>query len=228
MKIEISNFASFVTEADKFDTLGNVNLFRGQAVKGNLLPTIARRNPKTNTESCERNAIEQLRLQGAPVLSNRDGNDLDVLIEAQHHGLKTRLLDWTTNPLIALWFACSSRDAGDVFVYVLNADDYLIKNTDDIDPFGIKKTGVLQPRLNNPRVTAQQGWFTLHRYSRSWEQFVSLENNKEMKNLLIEIKICQTARQRCLKSLERFGVNSRTVFPDLTGVCSYLNWKLDM
>jgi hypothetical protein len=227
-KIEITTFISFMKEIDIYDLLANNVVFRGQGVQGNLVPSIARKDLQADTTDLEKRSLQQLKLQGASILSGANETDLDLLVRAQHHGLMTRLLDWTSNPLVALWFACTDRCEGDVYVYAFIADKFMDENVYDGSPFLKKKTRVFQPRMNNPRIISQHGWFTLHIHSQKNKRFIPLENNREIKNFLHEYRIPEKRRSEFIVSLDRLGVNAKTVFPDIGGLCQHLNWQMSL
>lgn len=217
------NFSEFVDIVERLGNDSELMLFRGQAEKGNLLPSIARKNPKTDSTSAEQELIKELKRMGASILPKNDLDDWDLLVIAQHFGMKTRLLDSTSNPLAALFFACNDWKKGDVYVYALDANRYL--KEPQKGPFDTGRTQVIRPKLNNPRIIAQHGWFTAHKYSKSSKKFVPLEKNNEISESVQEIKIPEDTREKLLKSLDRHGVSSRTLFPDLEGLCKYINWK---
>lgn len=221
----ITSFAEFIKITDAFDLCAELVIFRGQPVQGNLVPSIARKNLTIDTTKQEKEVIQQLRLMGASMLPNGETNELELLVVAQHFGLKTRLLDWTSNPLAALWFACIDPTPGDVYVYALEADSLLAKDVYSKSPFTTSQTRVFQPRLNNPRIVAQHGWFTLHIYAPKDRRFAPLEKNHKTEKRLTEIRIPNKKRNDILRSLDVHGMSNRTLFPDLEGLCHYLNLK---
>jgi hypothetical protein len=228
MKAEtIGTFVEFIKQGEFLDLLVNQVIFRGQPVQGLLLPSIAREDPTVDTTEEEMHTLAELKLLGASLLPVPGETNLDLLVRAQHAGLQTRLLDWTSNSLAALWFACSDRrTSGDVYVYAMEADELMLgQDVYEQNPFETLNTRVLRPRLNNPRLIAQHGWFTLHRYSKSDKRFVALERNPDTSSRLYEYRIPAAKRPVMLNALDRHGVSARTLFPDLHGLCEYLNWK---
>ena len=55
--------------------------------------------------------LDAARTRGFGVEAGRDLSDLQLLAKLQHFGAATGLLDFTWNPLIALWFASRESDS---------------------------------------------------------------------------------------------------------------------
>ena len=112
---------NLVVNAEKQEEL----LFRGQDDKDYLLlPAIAREFLKLEQE---RNFIEMVKYK-FPSVFYAGMDPVDLLALLQHHGVPTRLLDITSNPLVALFFACKNEDPKDGEVIVFKNNNYDVCN----------------------------------------------------------------------------------------------------
>ncbi|MCU4158250.1 FRG domain-containing protein [Carboxylicivirga sp. A043] len=226
--IEIESFSDFIKQVEQSANIDNFfMLFRGQSVDKPLLPSIARLNPYEDTTRKEMLMLGELKRRA---FNNIDSGKLkdhwDWLVYAQHFGLRTRLLDWSTNPLVALFFACSDYNNSDSYVYLLIADKAMrLRRNIDKSPFAIGATKILRPPQNNERIIAQSGWFTAHAFSKKHEQFISLDLNKKTKNRIKKYVIPRQIKGDIMKKLYKFGINYQTMFPDLEGLCKQVNWE---
>lgn len=82
----------------------------------------------------ERDMLSQFRTGGAAFLEGF--SRAQIYFTAQHFGMPTRLLDWSTNPLAALFFACDGGGDGDGFVYAMNAKQVIAEDAKRFDVDG--------------------------------------------------------------------------------------------
>ena len=59
--------------------------------------------------SANRHLIERAKIKGHNIKDGHEMEDLEIMAELQHYGAATCLIDFTVNPLIALWFACTDH-----------------------------------------------------------------------------------------------------------------------
>jgi hypothetical protein len=69
-------------------------------------------NPPHSKRDLEAHILRNFIRYSRPHLPTTPVNEWEVLVAAQHHGVPTRLLDWTYSPLVAAHFATSEAHAG--------------------------------------------------------------------------------------------------------------------
>jgi hypothetical protein len=232
----ITNIPEYLkTIKDIFSPETRLMIYRGQPTDQPLLPKIARKtrfgkniedvSGKTLTE-VEKTLIDEFRRRSIQFIEKTPDNAYDWLAFAQHFGLLTRLLDWTENALAALWFAVKDdylKKTAIVWAFAVPEKDIIIP-TKDLRPFQGTRTKIFKPNQLTSRISVQSGWFTLHKYNSNEKRFIPLEKHRIYKNSLVKIKIPNVSLTSIKADLDSCGINQSSLFPDLDGLCDYLNW----
>lgn len=227
---EIDSLSKYIKTVEqikiKSEKIGNKAdlLFRGQREDYSLKPKLARLILKGDIIKIEKLMLEEFRRTCVPFSDYPPSDNWDLLSLAQHHGLPTRLLDWTFNALVALWFAVNQEPNGNKkgIVWVLNAEvDDFRGIEEQEDPLSNKVTKIFRPKVVSKRISAQSSVFTVHKINEGGK-IIQFNSHRLFKKKLLKIVIPSQSFSHIRKSLSIMGINHSTIFPDINGLCQHL------
>lgn len=219
IEIPIKSVEEFVADITKNTSM----YFRGVSNRDYKLTPSIGRGKKISLEALiniERGMLKQFKLRAVPFLTHNPKNDWEWLMLGQHHGMPTRLLDWTSNPLVALFFACFGNEEFDGAIFALPATPTLDFEKFP-DPFSVKGNFMVIPPHISPRVSAQASWF-----SANDNPLIPLEETIE--NPITKYIVPSKRKFAILSSLTlRFGIGPSSLYPGLDGLCQQIAIETD-
>ena len=217
--------------------------FRGQPVADwALVPSIARADDgstlSTIEQSLEHRLAGHFKQNALRMVEERPMGEWEWLFLMRHHGVPSRLLDWSESPLTALYFAAqpTDGDSADGAIWVLwpralNAlsnltgpgipsfleDEEALRNyhPDVISkgqPPGLGPVAGLAPR-NSARMQAQLGVFSIHELKMT--PIEKLEDANGRVQHVGKHIVPAAAKDTILQELADLGVTRFSLFPDL-------------
>ncbi|WP_158827998.1 FRG domain-containing protein [Mucilaginibacter lacusdianchii] len=237
-EVELCTIEEFLKliKQNKEDNLQSGNatdfLFRGQTVDNPLIPKIGRLKARGELLEVEKLLLQEFKRTNPLLIEqHRPMDDWDYLTLGQHFGLPTRLLDWSNNALTALWFATGNTGLEHhtvspyavVWVLMVSASDFEV-NLETTHPFEVPETKIIRPRIIKLRINNQSGVFSVIS-SKDLLAKRSLDETDSYQEKLVKIKIPKSCWRDIRSDLNTLGVNAFSIFPELEGLCTYLQWR---
>lgn len=235
-----TNWNDFKEWANRARDDSDVAVFRGHGSNKFCLKTTLHRAGRHRLERYCLETLLQFRSHAEAVLGMRfnmsDGDDYSMLLGlAQHHGLPAPLLDWTSSPYIAAFFAFTDAiessemrpDDTHVRIYGLTRDFVTNWSPSVVSiPYHSPYVASLSilPR-NNPRLYAQQGHFLVTNIA-DFERFICTVEQDSSRKLLIAADVPIACASEALEDLQYMGLTAATLFPGLDGVCRMIKHEM--
>jgi hypothetical protein len=229
----------------------DTGIYRGGAGGGRALLTSLDRlggvRPAHTKVELEAHILRNFIRYSRPYLNAPPINDWELLVLAQHHGLPTRLLDWTYSPLVAAHFATRDREVDSDRViwrldwmclhrkFGLPELALLIEDIEELFDGGGRFTPwrlfsndpplgdfacMIEPPSLSPRIVAQSAVFTLcSARTTTFDEFLASHGLADSLTRLI-IPRAEVGRLR--DQLDMASVDERRLFPDLEGLAAQL------
>ncbi|MDV8008962.1 FRG domain-containing protein [Rhodococcus sp. IEGM 1318] len=260
----VNSVSEYVTKTSSRNKDGDVRWFRGiKSTEYTLISTLYRKTAIDGTPlgiekilDIEEWLLERFRERSGPFRAGpQPADSIELLFEMQHYGAPTRLLDWSENALVSLWFAVTGKSDNDSAVWILDPSKWNdlafsqnnhVKNV--LSPLS-QEVNAMQPwnsarndRLsnapiciygthNNRRIVSQRGTFTLSgRSTEPMEEFIKTlvhDNPQLEEEILSKITIPHSSRNKIKQELYHLGFTHSMIFPDLVGLASELDDRLN-
>lgn len=251
----VETLSEYTTLIDGFTRASSHQLwYRGIGTTAHqLLPTLFRHPTKREPAELlelELELLTRFRHRSVPFQSRPAQDPWELCFLMQHYGVPTRLLDWTENPFVALYFAMTSaerrrvagRFTGDAAVWILRT---ALWNGKTLSPYwkgriaavpdpsldsytpgaGFAKLSALPVAMaglhNSSRIVAQRGAFTIFGHTSKPMEVIYDEDSFPL-GALEKIVIPSDAIGSMRDALFGIGYADSMIYPDLEGLATEL------